>query len=1590
MLNNKVKKLAIVVLMIMTSMIKGEVTFETGSLREFIGGSSPNFAYDNYVSHISEGIADTGYNDYGPDWLDVQTTGFGDYRILPEESGTLIYWRSIFLKFSSGNFNDVDELLMDSLDSFNYDLVILYDPEYDDTYTLLRERLDISYVDENLPDTNNDNVVGSFRNGWGLYIINLNPTNPNLIIEIPHPCDDFISPYIGVELFQQAGASACLISGAGREVQWTESGNYSNNKSLSDPSRNENTLFHTFHELFTDSLSRIGVHSPVVLQIHSFDNASHGGLNSIVLSGGYDASYANKPIRDITDSYLDFVNFTTEYPITGNSYGTHPDIHVTEYYMVHYDDEFNYNGDDGLYPIEKATSLLGPNSNVQLTHLHQLFDKRSVYEPWIQVELDEKPQLFDDIGIPLEDLYAGEYPTSYQNFQTLLNYYQPFIDAVTAYFENWRNVPDITASPPPQELGLTLFSSTSVGISWLPVEDTNFKTYRTHYDTVEVTETSPYWDRDNDISLLDMRDDETVIYGLFPDKEYEFRIKVLDHFSNESDLSEPIYATPFDPTFIEDFDDGEVELSSYADEDVDSDGWAITAENTFENSSFSLKLYGNTWKQEMIQPLILQDGDIWQVAVYSEGGSEFQSFGIMDDTGRALRYSLFGTQELNIEEWVPVYQGSFPEGQWNVFHLPVSDDWFAWYEDYPTITNLIFINDDDGGSPGVVYFDEILNIVGQLPVPPEVQILHAMGNIYQNSQGERTVDIQFYSSVNDPDSDNHQYFWSFGDDSTSTEENPMHSFLVIDDHPYTVLLEVMDDTDRWGLATTQITVDQGETTFPITINFVGDIMLARRYEENGGIIQTQGVEAIFEPTLEVLGNAADITVANMECPLTDQGEPHPTKQIVFRSSPENVAGLTYAGVDVVTLANNHSTDYMLEGLQQTQDVFDENDILYSGAGENSYEAYLPLFHQQSGLNIAFLASSNRTGQYNNYQPYLNAGYNKQGFAYMTPYYITEQIEAVRNIADIIVIEMHAGSEYSTSPGSDYDFNENEQIPYYTELDPQDEDYWAFLDIPHMWDREIRQFSIDAGADLIIVHHPHIIQGIEVYKRKVIAHSLGNFVFDLDYPETYHSMILNAEIDQNGFNRFNITPIYIDDYIPQRAQGELGLHILDYLAMRSRELDSYLHVDRETNEGKVILDTLLMPRTTVFNQTDLNFFDSNGSFITKPTELMRNGNISELNWSNISTQDFRVGREIIWMGNFEDEGSTLWNVNSSNEWVDETESYEGVRSLAHHRAPNSPDNIVTNFEERIKMYGDREHTLHGYIKTQNGSNVTIEIRYYDSRGASEFLAQEDIGFYITGDTEWTFYWKNLDVPEETRFIDIRMNSDIPGEGEALSWFDNVGVIEWSEWESLSFPHGIDSPNDYYYFQSRTDVIEETATLIYTEIVYEFLPSPLPGFTASPTIGQPPLDVSFQDNSQGAVGWWEWDFGDGTTSNSQNPQHSYMVEGVYTVSLTIRNYQGNSITEVMENLIAVYDEEQPVMGDVNGDGVVDVVDIERVIEIMLGDTPSEYELWVVDLHNDGFIDVFDIFMMVDIILGRTAVPAVRKKNTGDTISKSFHTE
>jgi len=1565
--------------------LSAEILYESGSLREFLGGSEPQAQYDNYVSHISEGIASTGHNRYSPEWLDLQTNGFGNYRVTPANSQSLTHWRDIFTALIRGQFDQVDLYLTDSLSTFHYDIVEFQDTEVDRIFYLIRERLDSTFVDINMPAVPADDVTGSFRNGWGIFIINPDAQHQNVIIEVPHPCDDFIAPFVATDLFLDIDAYAMTINGAGREVAWTNQGNYSNNKSLSDPSRNSNTPFHVFHTVLCDSLMQVPPQSPSVMHVHSFDdNAAHQGFKSIVLSAGWDAGYANKPVRDVTDDHLDYVNFTTEYPTPADTYGDHEAEHVTDYYQVHYSGSFYYFGEGQNYPMPHTYELLGPNTGVQMNYLRQFFPDGSVYEPWVQVELFEKPTLFTTIGMTDEELYPVGYPTSYQNYTTLLEYYQPFIDAVQAYLTNWETVPDITAPPQISNLLATYDGYHYESLAWDTVEDTNFKTYRIYFDTDSVTMNSPYWDLQNDINLLDMRTNHTTVVGLDENLDYQFRIQAIDHFNNAGPLSDSVTDSisghPSHIT-IENFDDGEVDLQSVEGEDENPNSWTLSSTTTYLNSNYSLLIYGNTWKREAITPYPIADGTVWQISCRSQSSGEIHGFGLQDSL-HTLRYSFNGSEMLDIGEWVTVYQGYLPNYTWNIYQLPIADDWFARFDYYPTITSLVFINDRDNDPTSSVYFDEIIDITQVLSIRPEVSFTYTVGAMIRSQSGERTVDVNFTSTIYDPDSPQHSYHWQFGDGTSGADANPTHQYLVEDDHPYTVLLQVDDSDGNWGQTSDQISVDPGESSFPLTLNFVGDIMLARKYEYPGGIIETSGVNSIFEPTLPVLGDAADITVANLECPFTVYGTPHPTKSVVFKSHPNNLEGVEYAGINIVSMANNHSEDYGLTGMNYTKYYLAQRDILYSGAGNNSYDAYLPLFYNEKGLNLAFLASCDRTGQYNNAQPYLNAGYNKSGFGYMTPYYLLQQIQEVQETADLIIMEFHGGSEYSFSPGSDYDSiilddltdpfhydapRESENNWNITDISDQDENYSPYLDIPHMWDREIRHFAIDSGADLVIVHHPHIIQGVEVYNGKVIAHSLGNYVFDLDYAETYPTMILNASANETGFYEFTLTPIYIDDYIPLPTSGELGLHILDYIAFRSRELDSYLFVDRFSGNATVVLDTLSNIVTQVANRKRIDITPSGNAWTSFPIFIHQTGNISSIDeFPESTTCEFRLGRDLLWFGNMEDEGCSLWNDNSPDEWFDAVVSHRGNRSLTHRRTPVSGDNVVTNLEDRIKIDSSLPHTLAGWVRTENGSNVTIQIRFYASRTSSTILGTGTISPGISGDSDWQYYYATLSIPGSAKFFDIRLDSDMPAVGEARSWFDDVSVLQWTDWTPHSGDAPAVNPNDYYFLQFRGEFAGPDLSATFTESVYGYAPACTPDFTATPVGGLGPLTVEFTDISTGLVGWWEWNFGDGTLSIEQNPAHTYDTNGAFTVTLSIQDYSGTILIEEKQDFIHVGEEMLP--GDVNFDFTQNILDIVIMVNIITGlypDPPTEV-IEIGDITNDGVINVLDIVILINIIL------------------------
>ncbi|HNX01768.1 MAG TPA: CapA family protein, partial [Candidatus Cloacimonadota bacterium] len=562
---------------------------------------------------------------------------------------------------------------------------------------------------------------------------------------------------------------------------------------------------------------------------------------------------------------------------------------------------------------------------------------------------------------------------------------------------------------------------------------------------------------------------------------------------------------------------------------------------------------------------------------------------------------------------------------------------------------------------------------------------------------------------------------------------------------------------------------------------------------------------------------------NLECIYSNIGTPHP-KPTNMESDPANAWGLTYAGIDVGTIANNHCMDYGLSALQQSMGVLDTLGIVFSGAGANSYEAYRPAFYSKKGINLAFLASCDRTGQYNNYQPSLESSLNKPGFAMLTPYYFTKQVQAVEGIADFKIAELHSGSEYSLAPTADYDKYMN-HVNYVDEYEnDEDEDDAPRIDLPHMWDLEMRHFLIDHGADIVINHHPHIIQGFEMYHGKLIAHSLGNFIFDLTYPETFPSMILKVKLNQTGFYEYDITPIYLNNMIPNKPSGLLAMHLLDYLAFRSRELNTYLEINRTDMTAKVHTDSVLFNCNTFSHDQTFSLTENAGYHVGPIIDLVRNGSISSIpNITPVANWQYRIGKEQLWSLDCEDEGGDVWDLNTSSETYNIIHYHSGTRSICQQRNQGTTQ-ISTDLLKKMKIY-DRTHvyTMHGWVRADNSANAGIEIRFFTNRNDASPISTAELTPAISGTSDWTYYSFDFNIPANANYYLLRLKSFGPTTGTGYTCFDDVGLIVWDDWTPTQVRVEIVNPNDYYHMQLRTQDVINTATVNYVE--KEYLPSPV---------------------------------------------------------------------------------------------------------------------------------------------------------------------
>jgi len=298
---------------------------------------------------------------------------------------------------------------------------------------------------------------------------------------------------------------------------------------------------------------------------------------------------------------------------------------------------------------------------------------------------------------------------------------------------------------------------------------------------------------------------------------------------------------------------------------------------------------------------------------------------------------------------------------------------------------------------------------------------------------------------------------------------------------------------------------------PATLIFTGDILLAGRV---GAAIEKSGVAAPFAGVSGVL-TKADLAIGNLECPLGTSGKPE-SKQYTFRGRPGSAAALSAAGFDVVTLANNHTVDYGRPALLETLAALRQCHIRFVGAGEDGGAArrFIVARAGSPPLRVAILAFSNM-------QPTsFYAGTGRPGTNPALPARITADVAVARSQADLVVALFHWGAEFSQTPSNTQRF--------------------------------LAGVAADAGADLVVGHHPHVLQGLEKRGNALIAYSLGNFVFP-SRGEARRTMMLRYTARQDGSRTAEVIPCVIDGFQPAVANGAAREKILGEVRRMSADL-----------------------------------------------------------------------------------------------------------------------------------------------------------------------------------------------------------------------------------------------------------------------------------------------------------------------------------------------------------------------------------------------------------------------------------------------------
>jgi poly-gamma-glutamate capsule biosynthesis protein CapA/YwtB (metallophosphatase superfamily) len=545
----------------------------------------------------------------------------------------------------------------------------------------------------------------------------------------------------------------------------------------------------------------------------------------------------------------------------------------------------------------------------------------------------------------------------------------------------------------------------------------------------------------------------------------------------------------------------------------------------------------------------------------------------------------------------------------------------------------------------------------------------------------------------------------------------------------------------------------------VMLAFGGDAMMGRRFSEpNEGEPQLirEGHEAEdttallrhMKPYLEV----ADLTSINLETQvMASRPEQQSPKSYVFYTPPEALQALKVSGVDYVTLGNNHTYDYLQDGLASTLDALNASGLGWSGAGLTESQSLQAYRTEISGNPMSFLGFLGWAGNFTPNQ--VAQGDQKGGAAFGTSTNIGFAVQSEARQGYLPVVQYHGSREYTDEPTL-------------------------------VTETRLKQ-AIDDGAVLAIAHHPHVVQGFEVYNGRLIAYSMGNFIFDQFHYATKRSFLLYTWLNGDRLHRAEVMPLRIKGYTPMPATDTFRLSVL----RRVFDLSSRRGVELQASGGNAVI--LPQPRQTgspplTFTPPPLNFSEKNT--VWRLTETGWNRPVEAISMEADVNRKILLGQDLLPMGHLEshflhDAPDMSWIEDGSQAVVQRNDAPSG-RNVMQLTVPAGQQEGTIGM--RTFEYTFKPGTPTSFVVSARSSGPAVVTAYQQWRKRDENRLEalataqlRPIGQKELAPGGWQELRFDFNSPRVTAIsyrVVLKITPADPST-DFYGWFDDIGLIEW---------------------------------------------------------------------------------------------------------------------------------------------------------------------------------------------------------------------